>query len=270
MAKKKTTKKDENKVIEIQQVVQKTITLHVIGKSPLICNSMSQKTWQELLYPNKRKTQAQREQVLKHEPLREYRDSVYMLDEGQPTAIGVQSTSFKNAIRCVAVDLEGSTKAQMGRATFVDGGLQTDKIPVFGIPEMFMSIVRQAGQNRAPDVRTRAIIPNWACIVNLTYTSPILTQKTCVDLFAAAGFMQGIGDWRVEKGSGSFGRFDLVDKDDPTFLKIVEMGGREAQLEALDSPEFYDDETSKIYEWFEEELERRGDDEKLTTEKAVA
>ena len=70
--------------------------------------------------------------------------------------------------------------------------------------------------------------------------------------------MSGLGDWRIEKGSGSYGGFEIVDPDDPEFLEIVKEGGRQAQLEALENPVAYDAETEELLGWFDIEIKRRG------------
>lgn len=258
-------KKDRSKSasIEVQTITRKSVRLYVMGDSPLICNAMSEKAKHELLFPSRRKTATQRQGILKHDPIEEYRGSIYRMGEGEPTLIGLLSTSFKNAMRGAAVDLEGATKAQLGRLAYVEG----DMVGIFGIPELHMSVVRQAGMNRTPDIRTRAILPHWACVVDITFTAPMLTQKACVDLFAAAGCLQGVGDWRVEKGSGSYGRFSVVSKDHKGFQKIVEVGGREAQIQAMEEPDCYDEETRKLFSWFNEELIARGADETSGDEK---
>ena len=84
-----------------------------------------------------------------------------------------------------------------------------------------MSITRSADKNRTPDVRTRAILPEWACKLRIAYTKPILREQAIFNLLAAAGLQSGVGDWRQEKGSGSYGAFKLVNADDPDFLRNI-------------------------------------------------
>ena len=79
-----------------------------------------------------------------------------------------------------------------------------------------------------------------------------------MNLLAAAGFQSGVGDWRQEKGSGSYGSFKLVNADDPDFLRIVKTQGRAAQQDAMDNPVAHNDETDEMLRWFDVELKRRG------------
>ena len=121
-----------------------------------------------------------------------------------------------------------------------------------------MAITRSADMNRTPDVRTRAILPEWACKLRITFTKPILREQSIANLLAAAGFQSGVGDWRQEKGSGSYGSFKLVSADDKDFLRIVKTQGRKVQQDALDTPIAYNSETEEMLAWFNVETKRRG------------
>jgi hypothetical protein len=121
-----------------------------------------------------------------------------------------------------------------------------------------MAMVRSSDMNRTPDVRTRCIVPEWACRITVAFPVPILKEQTVSNLFAAAGMIQGVGDWRPEKGSATFGQFELVSEDDPDFQRIVKSGGREAQIKAMEIAEPYDIETEELLAWFVKEVDRRG------------
>ena len=79
-----------------------------------------------------------------------------------------------------------------------------------------------------------------------------------MNLFAAAGMMQGVGDWRPQKGSGTYGQYQLVSADDDRFLEVIENGGRESQVDAMANPQPYDEETEELMSWFDVESKRRG------------
>jgi len=240
--------------ISVLEVSQGRIDFCVLGKTPLILNRMSVKASHELLMPRK-KTAADKAANLKHNPLEEYRASAYKATGADAiTRLLILATAFKGAMRSVAVDIPGAAKAQIGRLTYVDG----DYVDIFGIPKLLMSITRSADMNRTPDVRTRAIVPEWAARVSVTYVKPLLREQAVANLLAAAGIMRGVGDWRPEKGAGSYGQFELVGKDDKRFLAIIKDGGRVAQDKALASPEPYDAETAELLTWFDTEVARRG------------
>ena len=252
MATKKTTPPDS--ISDILKVSTGQIDFHIVGTSPLILNRMSEKAKHELLMPKGRKNAIERATTLKHVPIDEYRASAYTLkDETRDTWLALLSTSFKGALRSAALDMPGAKKAQIGRLTYIAG----EFVGIYGVPKLFMSITRSADMNKTPDVRTRAIVPEWACVVTVTYVLPLIRPQAVINLLAAAGLTIGVGDWRPEKGSGSYGQFRLAEPDDADFKRIVEQGGRAAQVAGFQNPVCYDDETTELLSWFETERASR-------------
>ena len=253
MATAKTTKKEES--VEILEVKRGEIAFCILGTTPLIHNRMSQKVWRELLAPKGRKTAAEKASQMKHDPITEYQDSPYRIDDPKaPTAIGLLASMFKESMKSAALDLPGAKKAVIGRLVYVEG----ETIPVWGIPQLFMSVTRSADINRTPDVRTRAICPEWATVVRMKYVQPILRDQAIINLMAAAGLQSGVGDWRQQKGSGNYGCFEIVSENDPRFQAIIKKQGRVAQQKALDKPVAYDAQSEEMLKWFEVEKKRRG------------
>lgn len=248
-------KKDELSEITIMEVVKGQMSFCILGTSPLVMNRMSQKVWFELLAPKGKKTAVEKASSLKHDPIKEFRDSPYrMMDPKAPTLLAILPTAFKGAMKTAALDTPGAKKAQIGRLVYIPG----EQLPIYGIPKVFMAITRSADMNRTPDVRTRAILPEWACHLEVAFTKPILREQSIANLLAAAGFQSGVGDWRQEKGSGSYGSFKLVPETDKDFRRIVAQQGRAAQQKAMDDPQAYNDETAEMLTWFDSEIKRRG------------
>lgn len=227
----------------------------VLGKTPIILNRLSEKGRRQLLLPSSRKNSAEKASTLKHNPFEEFDASPYMLsDESAPTLLAHLSTAFKKAIASTALDLPGAKKAQLSRLMWVEG----EKVGIYGIPKLHMAITRSADMAHTPDVRTRCTVPEWAAVVTVEFPVPILKESVVSQLFAAAGMIQGVGDWRPEKGSGTFGQFELVSPDDERFQKIIKEGGREAQKMAMAERIPYDEETAELLSWFVNEADRRG------------
>lgn len=250
-----TTKTASNETITILEVEKVTMDFHVLGTSPLICNRMSQKVLRELLAPKGKKTAAEKASTMKHNPVEEFRASPYRIeDPSSPTLLGFLPTAFKRAMGTAALDMPGAKKAQILRLIYVEG----EMLNLWGIPKLFMAVTRSADINKTPDVRTRAILPEWAMKLSITFTKPIMREQSIANLLAAAGIQSGVGDWRQEKGSGSYGAFRLVGADDPDFNRIVATQGRAAQTEALEHPVAHDLESAEMLSWFEVEMGRRG------------
>jgi hypothetical protein len=130
-------------------------------------------------------------------------------------------------------------------------------VAIYGVPQLFMRPVRQADFAHTPDIRTRAIIPAWACTLTIRYTEPLITPQAVLNLLAAGGMIAGVGGWRPEKIKGDYGQFSIVAEDDPTYQDVIASGGAEAQLAALDHPAMYDDESAELFTWWISEVERR-------------
>jgi len=253
------TRKTTDVSIEVQELRRETFEVVILGESPLIMNAMSAKAMQQLLLPPGRKTGADKASTLKHQPYAEFVRSMYTArSEDADTLAVIKATAPKGAIMGAALDMPGATKTKIGRLLFVEGIHATDEIGIFGVPEMMMAVTRSADINKTPDVRTRAIFPTWCAKLRVTYTVPLLNQRTVANLLAAAGMTQGIGDWRVEKGSGNYGRFQVVDPQHPVVQMLMSTGNREAQIEAIKSPAYYDSETEELASWYDSEIERRG------------
>lgn len=248
------TPKDDKSIVEIPELEPLTITFRLLGTTPLIMNRQSEKAKRMLLLPEPRKNKAQREQTLKHDPIEEYRASVYRnRDAHRPALLHCPEGAFKKLVAQTALDIPGATKAQIGRLV----SLRSAQIDVFGIPHVFTRMVRQAGPSRTPDVRTRAILPEWAVEVTFGFINGMITPTSIANLVSAGGLICGIGDGRTEKGALDYGGFRIVPEDDPDWHRVVAEGGRDAQQAALEYPIFYDDETRDLIEWFDAEIQRR-------------
>ena len=158
--------------------------------------------------------------------------------------------------------MPGSTKTEIGQLLWVDGY----GADLYGIPQLRMDMVRQAGMNRTPDVRTRACLAHWACQVTMTFVPPLIQGKQIVNLMTAAGLLMGVGDWRQEKGSSNYGQFTIVPNDDAVYNRIIETCGREAQDAAIQNPSNFDEWTDDLLSWFKDEVNRRFDDHESAEE----
>lgn len=247
--------KQKETEVTISKVDKGQLTFCILGTRPIILNRLSEKAKMELLMPKGRKNSAEKAANLKHNPLEEFAASPYIMQsETSPTYIAHLASAFKCALRGAALDQPGSSKSQIGRLTYIE----EDYVGIYGVPQLLMSVTRQAGMNRTPDIRTRVIVPEWAAYVTVTWVKPLINEQSVINLLVAAGISQGVGDWRPEKGAGSYGQFVPTDKDDPEFKRIVKDGGRKAQIRAMEAPECYDNETAELLNWFDVELRRRG------------
>jgi hypothetical protein len=245
MAKGKTTEH-----FEVSEIQQEEAIFNILGATPMIMNRFSFKARQELLIPKGKQSRATLESKMKHDPLAEFRGGLYLnRDKTSPTRFHVPNSAFHRAIAAAGSDMPGAAKAQLNRlASIVDLS-----IDLYGVPNLYMSMVRNSDMNRTPDVRTRPIFPEWACSVTVRWTLPNITRRTITNLFTGAGLIIGIGDWRPQKG-GTHGRFKIVSDKDRDFARIVKEQGVKAQQAAYDKPAMHDEDTEELMAWFEQEM----------------
>lgn len=243
--------------VEIPRIDRRTTDFYIVGDRPLICNRMSEKSKQDILNPPGRKTAVQKATTLKHDPISEFQASPYIFtDEDSETLLAMMSSAFKGAMATAALDLPGAKKAQIGRLVWVNN----DYTGIFGPPRLFMSVVRSADMNKTPDIRTRAIVFPWAAKITVSFVMPMITPTAVSNLLYAAGLTVGVGDWRPEKGKGTYGQFSMVESaDDPRFVAAVQ-AGRDLQKARLfaDDPECYDEDSQSLLDWWRSETKRRG------------
>lgn len=247
-------KKAEAGTLHIDALKQGRVTLKLIGNTPFYFNAMSAKAKRSLLIGGGKKTAAERKE-LKHDPETEFRDSVYRLPDG-PTLLGFPAPGVKGAMATAALETPGVTKTSVQRLIF----LPEQKIKMWGKPYLKMDVVRSADMNKTPDVRTRAFLPRWCAEVEIAFVQPTLSTHSIVSLLQNAGVIIGIGDFRQEKGRGSYGTFSVAGDDLGEWAEYwdeVTQEGRDVQQHALDNPEVADDDTRELMVLLQEERIKR-------------
>lgn len=248
----KTKERGVIETIEVEPLRIGTTQVWLRGRTPIIFNRLADKAKRELLMPKGRKTTADKQQNLKHNPLAEYRSSMSTRSGKGPTRIVMPSPAIKGAMATAALETKGTNKTQIGRLVWVQGY----SCDVYGIPEMFMCAVRSADQNRTPDIRTRAMLQEWCVPVTIQFVTPQINETAILQLLSNGGIIVGVGDFRQEKGKGNYGQFDVVTKaecDD-----IIAKGGMDQQDAAIKKPGFVDADTAELFSWFETEVKARG------------
>lgn len=237
----------------IDALKQGRATLRIIGSTPMYFNAMSVKAKRTLLIGGGKKTASEKKE-LKHDPEQEFRDSVYRSATG-PTLLAFPAAGVKNGMATAALVTDGVKKTDVQRLIF----LPQEKISVWGKPYLRMDVVRSADMNRTPDIRTRAFLPRWCAEVDVAFVTPTLTVHSVASLLSNAGVVCGLGDFRQEKGKGSYGTFRLVstDEDEGLWKELTETEGRDIQAAALSDPETFDEETRELWAMLRQERMRR-------------
>lgn len=249
---KKATRDDSE--ISITEIHMTKMDFCIVGITPLVPHAMSFKAKGQLLFPPKKKNQAEKDTTMKHEPYEEFRAAAYKFrEDDEPTRLYMPGSCFHSAMAAVAIDMAGAKKAQVGRLT----NIEREKLPVWGVPQIWSTIVRSSDMARTPDVRVLPILPKWATRVTVEFVGSLIKTASVANLLGAAGTIIGIGDGRPQKGKLSFGKFRVCSEDDAEFRAILKAGTRAVQDKALADPVAYDMETEELLSWFTAEIDRR-------------
>lgn len=190
------TSKVEEQPVEALRIDKRTVTLRLVGDSPLICHKWSEKAKKEML--DKQMKKAKTAKVAK-DPQRDYEESLYALPGG---GYGFPCVAFKSAAVGACRFTDG-VKMTVARGAFhVVGELAA----IEGDPSMREDMVR-VGMGTA-DIRYRGEFKQWATNLTITYNAAALSVEQIVNLYNLAGFGVGVGEWRPEK-DGSYGRFHV-------------------------------------------------------------
>jgi hypothetical protein len=180
--------------IEVLKIDKRTVTIRLVGDSPLICHKWSEKAKKEMLDKQMKKAKTAR---AAKDPQRDYEDSLYTYPDG---GYGFPCVAFKSAAVGACRFTEG-VKMTIARGAFHVVG---ELAKIEGQPTMREDMVR-VGMGSA-DIRYRGEFKAWAVNLNITYNAAALSVDQIVNL---AGFGIGVGEWRPEK-DGSYGRFHVA------------------------------------------------------------
>lgn len=256
-------KSQQTTQITIQELSFGQYRVGVIGTKPLLMHRFSDKARRELLLPRAKMNQVEKETTLKHDsPVQEAKDAAIISRYPEfATFFGMPAGAIKGGMATAALRMPGVKKTEIGQLAFVLAPNDDNLIPIYGIPKLHMSMVRNSGMNRTPDVRSRLIFPVWAAEFTVRYIKPNLTDLAIARMLHAAGMICGLGDWRAEKGKGDYGSYEVVEEHTAEqFERIRKSAGRRAQEAAFDDLQAYDDETAELVDWYHNEVEARGRD----------
>jgi|CXWL01.1.fsa_nt_gi hypothetical protein len=204
-------------VIVVDPLAIQRATITLVGETPLLMNNFSNKGTPFTTMRDRMLGIPAPKNRPPKDPVRDFIGALYCIGDpkitgtmkgfmaGKPvTAKGKFYLPFsmvKGAIETAATDVDGASKAGVRRAVRI----VEDKVPLIGDdPYMVEHVVRLS--NGAPDIRYRAQFDKWQVTFAVDINTATLSVERLVNLFNAAGFSAGLGDWRPEKG-GEFGRF---------------------------------------------------------------
>jgi hypothetical protein len=197
------TKEQTTQKVDIGGISVKSFRLKLKGTSPLICHKFSERA-QDMMLAKQMKTATGKVGREVKNPQRDYEESLYVLKDGR---YGFPISGFKNAAVDACSFMDGTKKTIMrGAFHIID---EHDGLAVIeGRPKMRKDMVR-VGMGTS-DIRYRAEFPaGWKADLLIKFNENAVSIPQICQLFNAAGFGVGVGDWRPQR-DGSYGMFEVV------------------------------------------------------------
>lgn len=219
-------KKEEQGIeINIPELKIEQTTITIIGDSPLISNTFSEKAKREIL--DKQMKKAKKVKEAKN-PWECFMESLHWMTEKPKDKKGnviYTKEAFEDAIKkgakfgFPAVGIKQSALSAGYRS-----GILKNKVCMQGAFHINKELVEIEGDLtmredmvRIPmggaDIVFRGEFSNWKATFTISYDANMLTLEQLIQLINYGGYAVGIGDWRPEK-SGNHGMFHVATRDE--------------------------------------------------------
>lgn len=224
-------KAETQSIITIKPIKLQKARITLVGDTPLIIHSWSEKAKKEMLAAQQ-KTKKDKKAMDIRDPFAEFMDACYWItpepEEKTPEAFEkAVSEGAKFGFKTIAIKLAalsacyraGIIPNQTGmKSCFyinaVDGvyhetGEELAVIRSDDPPICREDMVRIGGMNKTADLRYRPAFKNWKIDLMVTLIDVgTFTMESIINAINLGGYMNGIGEWRMER-DGDFGRFHV-------------------------------------------------------------
>ena len=208
------TKTSEVK-IELKPIQIKEAIITIRGTTPLIVNNFSEKSKQQILDAQMKKTKTKEIR----NPIEDFMRASYWITE-MPESFTKEA--FDEAVKNGAKFGFPSKgiKASIASGAYRNGYTK-DKVSLYGaflIPEEYITIDCESIEMRedyvrlphnGTDVRFRPQFNNWSMTFTIQYNENTYSLDQLINYINLGGFSVGLGEMRVEKGS-NFGAYEVV------------------------------------------------------------
>lgn len=192
--------------IQIDRIAAETISVPIIGTTPLIVHRFSEKAKRKMLD----EMQGRKSPKEPKNPEAEYEAAFYRLADGTP---GLPAVGFKKAtIGGARFYGKQVTMTALKQYLFFRGEVGGDGralVRIDGEPAMREDVVT-VGRG-GTDLRYRPEFREWSATLEVVYVTSALTRSSVLSLIDAGGMGVGVGEWRPER-NGDFGTYRVDPK----------------------------------------------------------
>lgn len=193
--------------IQIDRIAAETISVPIVGTSPLIVHNFSEKAKRIMLEAQ----QGRKKLKEVRDPKAEYEAAFYRISDADGERYGFPITAFKAATIGAARFYDKSISMTLLRQILFMRGIFTEGdaqqlAEIHGEPRMREDVVRLGGASRSADLRYRPEFPVWSTNLEVTFVASSISQSSVLSLIDAGGLGIGVGEWRPER-RGEFGTY---------------------------------------------------------------
>lgn len=231
MATKKAEVTEKQQVITIKPIKVSKANITLIGDTPLLVHAWSEKAKKEMLEAQQKLKKDKKAKEIR-DPFAEFMDALYWItpkpEERTPEAyekavvegakFGFPITAIKQAAlsACYRAGVIPNMKGMMCHfyVNPVEGadlgtGSELAVIDTKAPPFFREDMVKIGGMTKVADLRYRPSFKDWKIRLTISLIETgTFTMESIVNAINMGGFMNGIGEWRMER-NGDFGRYHV-------------------------------------------------------------
>jgi hypothetical protein len=191
--------------VEVVEFSIRQVTIPIVGISPLIIHAWSEKSKRMIADKQAGKAKNKKHEI--RDPKSEYEAAKHISSQGWD---GLPAAAIKAAM-IRGAKMVGMVMKDTQAAFFVNADDEkTQLVCIHGKARMRTDMVR-VGMGAA-DIRYRPEYPEWYMELNIDFNEGLISIDQIHQIVKAAGYGNGLGEMRPEKGKFNYGRFKLANE----------------------------------------------------------
>lgn len=191
--------------VEVVEFSIRQVTIPIVGISPLIVHAWSEKS--KRMISDKQAGKAKNKKHEIRDPQDDYEQAKHISEDGWE---GLPAAALKAAM-IRGAKMVGMVMKDTQAAFFVNADCEkTQLVRIHGDSRMRTDMVR-VGMGAA-DIRYRPEYLEWYMELNIDFNEGLISIDQLHQIVKAAGYGNGLGEMRPEKGKFNYGRFKLANE----------------------------------------------------------
>ncbi len=191
--------------VEVVEFSIRQVTIPIIGISPLIIHAWSEKAKKMIADKQAGKAKNKKHEI--RDPEDDFEQAKHISEDGWE---GLPAAAIKAAM-IRGAKMVGMVMKDTQAAFFVNADCEkTQLVRIHGDSRMRTDMVR-VGMGAA-DIRYRPEYPEWYIELNIDFNEGLISIDQLHQIVKAAGYGNGLGEMRPEKGKFNYGRFKLANE----------------------------------------------------------